>query len=360
MINVTRSFLPNIEKYKHYVDQIFESSTLTNNGPLVQELEIQLKDYLGVNNILLVANGTLALQLAYKLLELSGEVITTPFSFAATSSSIIWGDLEPVYTDIHSGSLNLDPRTIEATITDKTSAIVPVHVFGNACATEEITRISDNHKLKIIYDASHAFGIRSESSSLLNSGDISTLSFHATKLFHTAEGGALVINDDELMAKARSMINFGLDKNGIPSSLGINAKMSELHAAMGLCVLESIDEIFSQRKMTAERYYDKLNNLPVSFQERHPDYSNNYAYLPILFENAETRMIIEQNLVDNRITPRQYFYPSLETIYAPNTPMPKSRDVASRILCLPLYAGIEPSIVDNICTIIIDSLDCKK
>ena len=220
MIPVTKAYLPNKEKYQSYVERIFQSGWLTNNGSLLQELERRLADYLGVKNIILVANGSFALQLAYKALDLEGEVITTPFSFAATTSTLAWEGLKPIFADINPKTFNIDPAQIEAQITSNTSAIVPVHVFGNPCDVEAIQAIADKHKLKVVYDAAHAFGSEYKDQSVLNFGDISTLSFHSTKLFHTIEGGAVITNDDELAKKVRLMINFGISGPASIDSVG--------------------------------------------------------------------------------------------------------------------------------------------
>ena len=226
MIPVTKPYLPNKAKYQAYVDKIYESGWLTNNGSLVRELEERLTHYLGVKNLILVANGSLALQVAYKALNLSGEVITTPFSFVATTNTLLWEGLTPVFADNNPRTFNIDPQQIEAQITPKTSALLPVHVFGNPCEVEAIQAIADKHQLKVIYDAAHAFGSEYKNQSVLNYGDISTLSFHATKLFHTIEGGAVITNDDELAKKIRLLINFGITGPSSIEGLGTNAKMN--------------------------------------------------------------------------------------------------------------------------------------
>jgi len=236
MINVTKTHLPDIDRYKAYIDRIYRSGWITNNGALVQELEEKLKEYLGVRNILLVSNGTLALQICYKALGLTGEAITTPFSFVATTSSLVWEGLSPVFVDISPETLNMDPDRIEEAIRPETSCIVPVHVFGNGCDVEKIGQIAKKHHLKVVYDAAHAFGVKYNGESILNYGDVSILSFHATKFFHTIEGGAIVTGDDELYEKAKHMINFGITGPESIVGLGINGKMNEFQAAMGLCI----------------------------------------------------------------------------------------------------------------------------
>lgn len=353
MIPVTKAYLPNKEKYKSYVDKIFESGWLTNNGNLLQELEQRLAEYLNVKNIILVANGSLALQLAYKALQLRGEVITTPFSFAATTSTLAWEGLTPIFADINPDSFNIDPKNIEKNITSKTSAIVPVHVFGNPCDVEAIQAIADKHKLKVIYDAAHAFGTTYKGKSVLSYGDVSTLSFHATKLFHTIEGGAVITNDDELADKIRLLINFGITSPTKIASIGTNAKMNEFEAAMGLCVLDDIKIIEQQRSKIWQIYSQGLNGL-FKMQQWNKHSFNNYAYAPILFETEEQLLIVEAKLKENNIIPRRYFYPSLDTLeYLDIKQFCKySRDIAGRILCLPNFTSLLPEEQNRIILII--------
>src|SRR5688572_25479009 len=236
MINVTKSFLPPIEEYVKYLEGIWERCHLTNHGPLVNELEEKLKTYLGVKNFFYLNNGTIAIQLAIKALDITGEVITTPFSYVATCSSIVWENAKPVFVDIDPGNFTIDATKIEAAITPRTSAILATHVYGIPCNVEEIDRIAKKHKLKVVYDAAHAFGVEYKGASLLNYGHISTLSFHATKLFHTVEGGGITTNDDELAHRIAYMRNFGHKGQEEFWGLGINGKSSEFHAAMGLCM----------------------------------------------------------------------------------------------------------------------------
>ena len=353
MIPVTKAYLPNKEKYQSYVDRIFQSGWLTNNGSLLQELERRLADYLGVKNIILVANGSFALQLAYKALALEGEVITTPFSFAATTSTLAWEGLKPVFADINPKTFNIDPAQIEAQITSNTSAIVPVHVFGNPCDVDAIQAIADKHKLKVIYDAAHAFGSEYKDQSVLNFGNISTLSFHSTKLFHTIEGGAVITNDDELAKKVRLMINFGISGPTSIDSVGTNAKMNEFEAAMGLCVLDEIETIRQRRKDILQVYTNELSNI-VEMQQWNEHGKNNCAYAPILFESEEQLLKIEAKLKENDILPRRYFYPSLDTLAYLNSKQvcKHSRDIASRILCLPIYPTLKLNDVQKIVNIL--------
>jgi dTDP-4-amino-4,6-dideoxygalactose transaminase len=342
MITVTKTYLPDKEKYKKYIDEIYENCWLTNNGPLVQRLEKRLAEYLGVKNIILVSNGTVALEIAYRTLGLKGFVITTPFSFVATTSSLITNQLLPIFADINEKTLNLNPKNIEKLITPNTSAIVPVHVFGNACEVEEIEQIAKKHKLKVVYDAAHAFDVKCNDRSALNYGDISTLSFHATKLFHSIEGGALIINDDELVQKAKYLINFGIKNTEEIPYLGTNAKMNEFEAAMGLCVLDDIEEIKEKRKILIENYRRELKNL-IQFQEQNQNATENYSYFPVIFKNEEQLLKVQKALNEKEIFPRRYFYPSLDTLtyIEPKQECQISRDISTRILCLPIYAELE-------------------
>jgi dTDP-4-amino-4,6-dideoxygalactose transaminase len=351
MINVTKPYLPTKEKYKAYIDEIYDSGWLTNNGPLVKRLEKRLAEYLGVKNIVLVSNGTIALEIAYRTLGLSGFVITTPFSFVATTSSLVTNQLLPIFADIDENTLNIDPKNIESLITQSTSAILPVHVFGNACEVEEIEHIANKYDLKVIYDAAHAFDVKYKGRSILSYGDISTLSFHATKLFHTIEGGALIINDDELVEKARYLINFGIkDQENIPH-LGTNAKMNEFEAAMGLCVLDDLDDIKLKRKIISQTYARELTNL-IKFQELNTNTNENYSYVPLVFKSQEELLKIQKALNEKQVFPRRYFYPSLDTLnyIEPKQVMPISRDICRKILCLPIYPELtleEQSMIIN-------------
>ena len=338
MINVTKTYLPNKEKYKQYVDEIYANGWVTNNGPLVKKLEKRLAEYLGVKDVVLVANGTAALEIAYRTLDIKGFAITTPFSFVATTSSLVTNGLLPIFADIDSETLNIDPKNIEALITPHTSAIVPVHVFGNACEVEAIDKIAKKHGLKVIYDAAHAFGVKYKGESLLNHGDISTLSFHATKLFHTIEGGALVINDDSLVEKARYLINFGIENAESIPELGTNAKMNEFEAAMGLCMLDEMEQVLQKRKIVYERYEKDLYGL-VQFQKQNPHSTQNYSYISIILNSEKEMLKVQHALNHQGISPRRYFYPSLDTLsyIEPKQYCEKSRTISKKILCLPIY-----------------------
>ena len=357
MINVTKTYLPDIDKYKSYIDKIYANGQLTNNGPLVQKLERRLQEYLGVNNVILVANGTLALDVAYRALDLTGDVITTPFSFIATTSSIVSNGLNPLFSDISPRTFNIDSSLIEENVTSKTSAIVPVHVFGNACEVEGIQKIADRHNLKVVYDAAHAFDIKYKDQNVLNYGDISTLSFHATKLFHAIEGGALIIKDDELANKARILINFGIDNTGEISNLGMNAKMNEFEAAMGLCVLDDINLILEKRKATYNNYDQALSGA-VQLQERNNNSSNNYAYFPIVLESEDQLLSIVQKLNKIQIFPRRYFRPSLNKLgyVEQGQACPISEDISNRVLCLPLSHSIKEKDQNIIVNTILEAL----
>jgi dTDP-4-amino-4,6-dideoxygalactose transaminase len=357
MVNVTKTYLPNKEKYQKYVDKIFENGWITNNGPLVQRLEKRLAEYLGVKNLVLVSNGTVALEIAYRTLNIKGFAITTPFSFVATTSSLVTNGILPIFADIDEKTLNLSPQNIENLITPNTSAIVAVHVFGNACEVEKIESIANKHNLKVIYDAAHAFDVKYKDKSVLNYGDISTLSFHATKLFHSIEGGALIIEDDELAQKARYLINFGIENAESIPHLGTNAKMNEFEAAMGLCVLDDIEQIKLSRKMILERYRTELKGL-VTFQEQNVYATENYSYFPVLFKDETQLLKVQKALNEKGINPRRYFYPSLDTLeyIEPKQECKLSRDISKRILCLPVYFELEKEILKNIIDIIKDKV----
>lgn len=357
MINVTKTYLPNKEKYKKYIDEIYENGWLTNNGPLVQQLEKRLAEYLGVKNIILVSNGTIALEIAYRTLNLKGFAITTPFSFVATTSSLVTNNILPIFADIDKNSFNINPKNITKLITPNTSAIIPVHVFGNACEVEDIEQIAKKHNLKVIYDAAHAFDVKYKDKSVLNYGDISTLSFHSTKLFHSIEGGAIIINDDELVQKARYLINFGIKNTEEIPHLGTNAKMNEFEAAMGLCVLDDIEEIKEKRKLVIENYKRELKK-SVQFQEQNENATENYSYFPIVLSSEEQLLKVQKALNDKQIFPRRYFYPSLDTLeyIEPKQECKISRDISKRILCLPVYAELENDIQNIIVRTIKENL----
>lgn len=344
MIPVTKPYLPSREKLDRYIDGIYERNWLTNNGPLVQELTRRLEEYLGVENLLLVANGTLALQIAYQTLAVSNanrdkkpEAITTPFTFIATASSLKWEGVQPVFTDIDPNTWCLAPEKIEAAITPNTRAIIPVHVFGNACDVEAIGEIARRKNLRVIYDASHAFGVNYQGQSLLKYGDAATLSFHATKLFHTGEGGAIVFKRKEDLERAKKKINFGIAGPESIDELGINAKMNELQAALGLCVLDEMEENMRARAEVWRRYEQVLPK-SLQLQVKHQTLGYNHAYFPIVFESEAQTIRVATTLKENGVFARRYFYPSLDSVACLDAPaeLPVSRSIASRILCLPI------------------------
>lgn len=338
MINVTRAYLPDKDKLFRYIDKIYESAWLTNNGQFCQELEARLKEHLGVRNLILVSNGTLALQIAYKALGLSGSAVTTPFSFVATASSLLWEGIKPIFADIDPETWNLNPKNIEPAIKSDTTAIVPVHVFGNPCEVEQIDEIAKRRGLKVVYDGAHAFGVKYKGESVLNWGDITTLSFHATKLFHTIEGGAIITSDDNLAKKIRLLINFGITGPETIECVGINCKMNELQAVMGLCVLDEMAGISSARQKIWERYKECFKNIFES-QKWTIGASQNFHYFPILFDSENALKKAQNNLNEHMVFPRRYFFPSLDSLPftgKENTCL-VSRDIASRILCLPMF-----------------------
>ena len=363
MIPVTKPYLPSREKLDKYLDGIYERQWLTNNGQLVQELTQRLEDYLGVENLLLVANGTLALQIAYRALGVSNaapgaqpEAITTPFTFIATASSLKWDGVQPVFADIDPNTWCLNPANIEAVITPNTRAILPVHVFGNACDVNAIGAIAQKHNLKVIYDASHAFGVNYKGESLLNFGDAATLSFHATKLFHSGEGGAIIFKRKEDLERAKKMINFGITGLESIEELGINAKMNELQAAMGLCVLDEMEPNLTARATVWHRYEHALSQ-SLQLQAKPYELDYNYAYFPLVFESEEQAVRVAAKLKEHGVLARRYFYPSLESVECLNAEaeQPVSKDIASRILCLPIYTELESENVKEICQIIIEA-----
>ena len=350
MINVTKTYLPALEKYQEYVRKIFESGWLTNNGEFTRTLENRLAKYLGVPYVVLVSNGTLALQIAYRLLDVKGKAITTPFSFVATSSSLVWEGIDPLFADIETDSFNISPSNVQNVITPSTSAIVAVHVFGNPCDHESLNRISVDHSIPIIYDAAHAFGVQYEGRSIASLGDISTFSFHATKIFHTIEGGAIIVKDKAKYDKAKLLINFGIPGYDQITELGINCKMNEFQAAMGLCVLDEIDTIIAGRKIIFERYIDSLSGVKsLTFQHFNPKATNNYAYSPIVFSSEEKLLKVKDELNKLEINPRRYFFPSLEKLhYIKPQITPIADSISRRILCLPLFTELEWSVQKTI------------
>lgn len=357
MIPVTKPFLPPIEEYQEYLKGIWQRQWLTNMGPLSSELELKLKEYLNVSNLLFVTNGTIALQMAIKGLDLKGEIITTPFSFVATSSSIVWEGCIPVFVDINEESLNIDATQIERAITDKTSAILATHVYGNPCDVVAIQKIADKHKLKVIYDGAHAFGVNVKGKSIFEYGDISICSLHATKLYHSIEGGFMVTKDFVLLKKLAYIRNFGFDGPEAFAELGINGKNSEFHAAMGLVNLNHIEVIHHKRKLLTERYDEKLKGLKAYKPKWYKEANLNYAYYSLIIESEELLLKIKQLLDTNEIFTRRYFYPSLaKTLpYIPPKNIEITDNIAKRALCLPLYYDLTIEEVDLITRLIIEN-----
>ena len=354
MIPVTKPFLPKAREYDSYLHSIWERQWLTNNGPLVNELELKLKDYLDVKHLLYVSNGTVALQIAIKALQLTGEIITTPFSFVATTSSIVWEGCKPVFVDIDPETLNIDPSKIEAAITPQTSAILATHVYGNPCDIDAIATVAVKYNLKVIYDGAHCFGTKYRGRSVFEYGDISTVSFHATKLFHSIEGGAVFTTDPDLLKKMAFMRNFGHNGPEDFSELGINGKNCEFHAAMGLCNLKYIDEILKTRKELSLYYQEKLKDLRATYPKQYEMSTINYAYFPVLFDSKELMLKCLAALEVEKIYCRRYFYPSLSHLpYVPQIDLPICDSIAERILCLPLYHTLTYSDLDLITRIIL-------
>jgi dTDP-4-amino-4,6-dideoxygalactose transaminase len=356
MINVTKPFLPELEEYIEQLKGIWDRCWLTNNGPLVTELEAKLKEYLAINNLLYLGNGTIAIQIAIKALELKGEIITTPFSYVATTSSIVWEGCRPVFVDIDPNTLNIDATKIEEAITPLTTGILATHVYGNPCDVEVIESIARRHNLKVIYDGAHAFGVKYKGRSVFDYGDISTLSFHATKVFHTIEGGAVVTRDEQLNHIMSRLRNFGHNGPEAFESIGINGKNSEFHAAMGLVNLKHIDSIISSRA-NLSRMYDEY--LPL-IKARKPIMNEhcttyNYSYYPLIFESEELLVDVIKSLNEHQISPRRYFYPILSEClpYADYVHMPIAKDIAKRVLCLPLYAEMTAQEVENVARIVV-------
>lgn len=351
-IQVTQSFLPKFSVYQRYLKQIWKNHHLTNNGPFVQELEEKLKNYFRVKHCIYVSNGTIALQLAIRGLDLQGEIITTPFTYVATANSIVWEHCIPIFVDIETDTLTIDVTKIEQAITNKTCAIMAVHVFGFPCDVRAIAKVASKYKLKVIYDAAHAFGTIYRNKSLVSYGDVSILSFHATKLFHTAEGGAIITQNDKFAKKIMLYRAFGhiYDKY---YTFGINGKNSELHAAMGLSIFPSLPIILKRLKQICELYdsYLKATSLKLLHPDAHTEI--NHSYYPIVFPNNSLLLRAMATLQKNNIYPRRYFYPSLNTLpfLHPNS-CPKAESIATRVLCLPLYVKLSNSSVRRIASIV--------
>ena len=324
---------------------------MTNDGQLLNELERRLTEFLGVEYLVLVTNGTLALQVAYRILGIKNHVITTPFSFVATTNSLLWENINPVFVDIDPATFNIDPHLIGKAITPAVTAVLPVHVFGNACPVDELETVCRDHGLKLIYDAAHAFNVTDGKRNLLQYGDASILSFHATKIFHTIEGGAIILHDPEQYRKAKLMINFGISGYDQVDLPGINCKMNEFQAAMGLAVLDDFTQISMQRKQVWERYLNAFSgNGQIRLQHLNSRFDNNFSYFPVVFDSEAKLLHVKEILNRAGINPRRYFYPSLNRLeYLGNVqPCPGSESLSQRILCLPLFPDLDETIQDQI------------
>ena len=343
MIPVTRTFLPPLEDYMRQVARAYDNGWLTNRGELVKELEQTLCNHLHIRDgkVIVMTNGTIPLQIAVKVLGRGGEIITTPFSYVATTSSIVWEGCTPVFVDIHPDYLTIDETKIEAAITNKTTCILATHVYGNPCHVEEIERIAKQYKLSVIYDAAHCFGVKYKGKSIFEYGDVSTCSFHATKVFHTGEGGAIFCQDEDLCKKLFYSHNFGHDGPLAFHDVGVNGKMSELQASMGLAVLPFVDNILESRRKSATRYFELLQRKKVATLTLRNGVDWNYSYFPVLFSDEDALLKAEKAMQLDGILPRRYFYPSLNRLpYVGQQSCPVAEDIAGRVLCLPLYHSL--------------------
>jgi len=358
-IYVTQPSLPELEEFIPYLQQIWDNKILTNNGPMHQQLERELASFLNIPYISLFANGTLALVTALQALNITGEVITTPYSFVATTHSLWWNNIKPVFVDIEPEFGNLDPDKIEAAITPKTTAIMPVHVYGNPCQVEKIQKIADINGLRLIYDAAHAFGVKYKGGSILNYGDLSILSFHATKVFNTFEGGAIISHDSTTKQRIDYMKNFGFAGETTIMAPGINSKMNEVQAAMGLLQLKTFNESIGKRKLVANRYRELLKDVNgITMLPEPQETISNYAYFPIFVNEQEygmSRDALYEKLKQNNIFGRRYFYPLISefSMYrglessAPEH-LPLAHKIANEVICLPIYSELSKDFVDSV------------
>lgn len=352
MINVTKTVLPPLEEYVGQIKKLWDTGWLTNRGQMVLELEGKLQETLDVPNLLYVSNGMVALQIAIKALKLKGKIITTPYSYVATTGAILWEGCEPIFVDIEEKTFCIDADKIEEKITTDTSAILATHVYGYPCDVDKIEKIAQKHNLKVIYDGAHAFMSKLNGKSLLSYGDVSICSFHATKLFHTIEGGAIICKDPKLAEEMKLFHQFGHSYDDY-QSMGINGKVSEFHAAMGLCILPRMEEIIRHRKNLFNYYISALQNPRIQFPvfEKMNDY--NYAYFPVIFDSEKTVLLIKAALENININSRRYFYPSLNTLPFVNyQACPVSENIASRVLCLPFYPDLEMNTATKIIELI--------
>ena len=357
-IYVAQPQLPPLEEFIPYLEKIWESKILTNNGPYHRQLEQALCEHLGVKHIALLTNGTVALVTALQALRITGEVITTPYSFVATAHSLLWNAINPVFVDIDPMTLNMDPARIEAAITPQTTAIMPVHCYGHPCDVDRIQKIADNYGLKVIYDAAHAFGVQCRGASVLNHGDLSALSFHATKVFTTFEGGAIVCPDAKTKQRVDHLKNFGFVDETIVVAPGINGKMSEFNAALGLLQLKGIDEALRRRKAIDSRYRGALARVAgIHCLQDAGETVANYAYFPILVRPGYplSREALYRKLRDNGVYARRYFYPLISDFpmyrglpSAAHSNLPVASKAASEVLCLPIYPALSDEQVDSV------------
>jgi dTDP-4-amino-4,6-dideoxy-D-glucose transaminase len=361
-VYVTQPYLPPLEQFIPYLEKIWASKILTNSGPFHQQLEKELCEYLGVEHLALFANGTIALVTALQALRITGEVITTPYSFVATAHSLLWNGIKPVFVDIDPGTLNLDPRKIEAAISPQTTAILPVHVYGHPCDVEAIQKIADNYNLRVIYDAAHAFGVRGDRGSVLKNGDLSVLSFHATKVYTTCEGGAIVCPDAKTKQRIDHLKNFGFVDEVTVVAPGINGKMSEMSAALGLLQLKNVDQALARRREIDETYRKLLKGVKgIRCLQNAGEKVANHAYFPILVDDGYpvNRDVLYQTLKNHHIYPRRYFYPLISDFpmyrgmpSARRDNLPVATDLAERVLCLPIYPALDTAHVERITDLI--------
>ena len=357
VIPVSKPFLPPLEEVVRHLQRAWDAGVLTNQGPLLTDLERALRTKLECPDLVIVANGTLALHLALRAFDVQGEVITTPMSFAATATSVLWEHCVPVFADVDPDSLNLDPAAARAAMTSKTKAILATHVYGNPCDVEAFEQLQRETDCLVMYDAAHAFGVQVNGKSVLTYGDASALSFHATKIFHTGEGGAIALRDADRRARVERLRNFGQSAPGVFTELGTNAKLSELHAALGLAVLAHYDEVSARRRAIAESY-DTLLGADSSALRRpqwHPGSTRNYAYYPILLSNEARVLAVLEALKEKGVLARRYFYPALSTLpYITSRSCPIAEDAARRALCLPLHTEVTDDDARQIAGIVLD------
>jgi len=354
MIYISKPFLPPQKEYDHLLKKIWKTDCLTNNGPFVKNFEVKFKNYLNLNSFAYVINGTTALQLAIRALDIEKEVITTPFTFVATTSSLIWENCKPVFVDIDKDSLNIDKDKIEQAVTKNTRAILATHCFGNPCEIDRIGEIAKKYKLKVIYDAAHCFGVEYKGKSIFNYGDISITSFHATKIFHTIEGGGVFSNNKKVMEKIKLMRSFGKKNSEEFSEIGINAKNSEFHAAMGLCNLKYKKQILEKRENQFKKYESLLKGFLFKKQFINKKAKYNYSYFPVIFESEKNLLKIKKEMEKNKIFPVRYFYPPLnKLLYIKNKQkMPIAENISKRILCLPMYHELKENEQEKIVKIL--------